>query len=154
MGAESWWLPEQKAVAGFVAEALGERAVATDTGASLAETLRRCDVLVTAGGDASLLTAVAVGVPVLVLPQLPEHAWRAHQFAATGAGVVIAPAELTADAVRTAVAELCEGTFHRAPLQYMRREMAARPTYLDVVARLPGLLGAVGSRREPSSTPA
>ncbi|MEU8150822.1 nucleotide disphospho-sugar-binding domain-containing protein [Nonomuraea sp. NPDC048901] len=151
MGAESWWLPEQQAVTGLVTAALEAAAEVTGTvevtvevtgeSPSLAEALRGCDVLVTAGDDASLLTTVTAGVPALVLPQLPDHAWRAHQFAATGAGLVVPPAELTADSVRAAVAELLAGTGHRAPLRHLGREMAGRPTYHDVVAGLPGILG-------------
>ncbi|MFC4533203.1 nucleotide disphospho-sugar-binding domain-containing protein [Sphaerisporangium dianthi] len=138
MGAESWWLPEQRAVAGLVTAALDDAAPAS---VSLAEALRGSDVLVTAGDDASLLTAVMAGVPAVVLPQLPEHAWRAQQYVATGAGLAIPPAELTPDAVRDAVARLRSDTGHRPPLRHMRAELEERPTYQDLVAELPGLLG-------------
>ncbi|XVQ90065.1 nucleotide disphospho-sugar-binding domain-containing protein [Microbispora siamensis] len=138
MGEESWWLPEQRAVAGLVTAALED---ATPASASLTEALRGCDALVTCGDDASLLTAVMAGVPAVVLPQLPEHAWRAQQYVATGAGLAVTPADLTTGAVRAAVDRLRLGDAHRAPLRHMRRELEERPTYQDLVDELPGLLG-------------
>lgn len=68
------------------------------------EVLEHADVFVTHGGMNSVMEAAYYGVPMVVAPQQPEQAMTAARVAELGLGVALEPGEVTAGALRHAVA--------------------------------------------------
>ncbi|MET9262148.1 nucleotide disphospho-sugar-binding domain-containing protein [Amycolatopsis sp. NPDC004079] len=95
-----------------------------------------CDLLVSHGGAGSILTALSKGVPMLLLPQLPDHAAHAGRVLATGAGEVLARDEATEEAVAAQVTRLLSDPAFRTAALALREEMRAQPTPANVVAEL------------------
>ncbi|KNB49915.1 nucleotide disphospho-sugar-binding domain-containing protein [Streptomyces caatingaensis] len=110
--------------------------------APLDQVLAGCDLLAGHGGAASVLTALRAGVPLLLVPQLPDHAGHAARVAARGAGVVLDAGVLAggaagAAALREAVARLTGGgAAERAAARAVAEEMRGRPSPADVAAAL------------------
>ncbi len=65
--------------------------------------LRRATAAVTHGGMGSVLEALAAGVPLVVVPQVPEQEITANRLVALGAAVRLEPNELTPTRLRAAV---------------------------------------------------
>ncbi|GII80982.1 glycosyl transferase [Sphaerisporangium rufum] len=98
--------------------------------------LPTCSALVHQGGGGSMLTAVAAGVPQLVVPQLPDQRFSAAQLAGTGAGRTLPAEQAEPAAIRAAVTALLTAPEHRDAAARLARENAARPTPLQVARRL------------------
>jgi UDP:flavonoid glycosyltransferase YjiC (YdhE family) len=89
------------------------------------------------GGAGSALTALAAGLPQLVLPQGADQFQNAAAIAKAGAGAVVTPAELDA----TRLGELLADGPWRAAARAVAVEMAGQPAPADVVPRLVALAG-------------
>jgi enterobactin C-glucosyltransferase len=89
------------------------------------------------GGAGTTLTALAAGLPQLVLPQGADQFQNAAAVAKSGAGAVVRPEELDADRL----GELVTDRAARAAARSVAAEMAGQPTPADVVPRLVELAG-------------
>ena len=98
-----------------------------------------CDVVVCHGGSGTTLAALGCGVPLLVLPQEANQFWNADRTAALGAGEVVRPHQLTAQAVSEGVARLLDDPSYRRAARRVATEIATMPSPDDVVARLEAL---------------
>jgi MGT family glycosyltransferase len=70
------------------------------------EVLQHADVFVTHGGANSVTEGLARGIPLLVVPLGLEQGLQRHLVERSGAGLGLAPGEVTAAACRAALAEL------------------------------------------------
>jgi MGT family glycosyltransferase len=68
--------------------------------------IERANVVVTNGGPGSVLTALAAGVPLVVVPTTWEKPETAARVVAAGAGVKISPTKCTPEALRRAVQQV------------------------------------------------
>jgi MGT family glycosyltransferase len=70
------------------------------------DVLARAAVFVTHGGMNSVSESLYHRVPMIVVPQMSEQQMVGKQVAALGAGLYIAPADVTADRLRVAVRQI------------------------------------------------
>ncbi|MDC0772577.1 nucleotide disphospho-sugar-binding domain-containing protein [Streptomyces sp. HD] len=104
--------------------------------------LRTCDAVVHHGGTGSSLTAGALGVPQLILPQLGNEAVWAEQMAATGAARAVTEPALQNDpeVLREALTVLLSDGRYAAGARRLVEEMAAMPAPPRVVDGLERLV--------------
>jgi UDP:flavonoid glycosyltransferase YjiC (YdhE family) len=105
----------------------------------LDELLPQCDAVVHHGGTGTALTAVAHGVPPLVLTQShPAYATTGERVQAAGAGRTIADPATQADpaAVRRALAAVLDEPAYREGTGTLRGQMHALPLPAAVVSTL------------------
>jgi UDP:flavonoid glycosyltransferase YjiC (YdhE family) len=100
------------------------------------EVLGRCTAVVSHGGSGTFLGALARGVPQLCLPQAADQFRNADGGGRAGVSMALAPAEVTPDAVRTAVERLLSDPDLRLGAQRVAAEIAAMPAPEAVVALL------------------
>jgi UDP:flavonoid glycosyltransferase YjiC (YdhE family) len=105
-----------------------------------AKVLARCTLAITHGGAGSTIAALALGLPVLVLPRgAPSQQRLAARCVATGAGLALDPSDVSASTVHDAVhALLADGAF-RASAERVRASIDAQPEVTRIVARLEAL---------------
>jgi len=72
------------------------------------EVLQRAQVFITHGGMGSTMEGVWFGVPLVVVPQMPEQALSATRIEELGGGVHLPPENATPDALRRAVEKVSE----------------------------------------------
>jgi MGT family glycosyltransferase len=85
------------------------------------EVLEHTDVFVTHGGMNSTMEAIYYGVPMVVVPQQPEQAMTAARIAELGLGVALEPEQVTAGALRDAVATVSGDDGYRSRIAHMRQ---------------------------------
>ncbi|MCZ4125332.1 nucleotide disphospho-sugar-binding domain-containing protein [Streptomyces sp. H39-S7] len=126
------------AVAGEQRTLLGPLApgVRIEVDAPLHQLLPECDLVVAHGGAGTVLTSLLHGVPMLLIPQLPDHAGHAARVLAAGAGEVLTRDEATAERIRAEVSRLVTDGPERAAAAALRTEMLAQPTPSEVAAEL------------------
>ena len=98
-----------------------------------AAVLPECSLVVTHGGSGSVLEPLALGVPLLVLPQGADHFENAAAVERAGAGITILPDDLTAERVTTVAERLLSQTTTRAAAAAVAAEIAAMPSPTDHV---------------------
>jgi UDP:flavonoid glycosyltransferase YjiC (YdhE family) len=109
--------------------------------------LAGCDLLVGHGGASSLLTSLHEGVPVLLVPQLPDHAGHSARAGARGAGIVVGIGDATAGVLREHIARLvAPGAPQRTAAREVAAEMREQPSPSTVAAALETLTGPVLNR--------
>ncbi|WP_214410575.1 nucleotide disphospho-sugar-binding domain-containing protein [Sphaerisporangium fuscum] len=113
-----------------------------------------CAALVHQGGGGSMLTAVATGVPQLVIPQLPDQRFSAAQLAATGAGRRLPGEHADPGAIRAAVTALLEEPGHREAARRLAQENGGRPSPLQVARRLEEISSRAVAGRRSMAMPA
>jgi len=101
-------------------------------------------VAVAHGGSGSTLAALAHGLPMLVLPQGADQFENAQQCVAIGAGKLLLPHELTAQAARQAAVSLLEDEAHRERARGVAHEISAMP---DPAALVPTLVATAPQAR-------
>ncbi|WP_329106803.1 DUF1205 domain-containing protein [Micromonospora sp. NBC_01699] len=106
----------------------------------LAQVLGACDVVIHHGGQGTALTALASGVPQLVLPQFDDQADNAQAVVASGAGLSLAPGNATAQTVTEYTRELLGTVGFALAAAEVADEVAAQPTPAEIVDRLPELV--------------
>jgi UDP:flavonoid glycosyltransferase YjiC (YdhE family) len=104
--------------------------------------LPTCALLVAHGGAGTSLTALASGLPQVLIPSLPDHSGHARRLAAAGAGVVLERAEATPEVVRKTVDGLLASVPHRAAAERLRDAIRSQPVPAAVVADLVEIAGA------------
>ena len=104
--------------------------------------LEDCDAFVSLGGGGSALTAAALGVPQLVMPQWFDHFDLGRRLAEAGAGCSIDSKEGQADVGRIAqtLVALVEDPSYRDGAAKLRSENEAVPPPAELARRLPSLV--------------
>ncbi|GAA2463746.1 nucleotide disphospho-sugar-binding domain-containing protein [Winogradskya humida] len=112
---------------------------------ALHQVLPSCAAVIHQGGFGSTLTAAALGVPQLVLPQLVDQKFQAARLAATGAGTVLTAADFSGNAVRERVGALTGEPAYARAAAGLREEIRSVPAPAETVADLHALT--TGSNR-------
>lgn len=98
--------------------------------------LPHCAVFVHQGGGGAMMTALAAGVPQVVLPLFTDHVFNARRLAAAGAGRWIFANAATTERVRGDVLRVLSDPAYASAARALGAEMAAQPSAAEVVARL------------------
>lgn len=89
--------------------------------------LPRCAAVVTTGGAATVLAALAVGVPLVVVPTFWDKSDNAQRVVEAGVGLRLAPRHCTPERLRAAVIRLLEEPGFRENARRMAARFAAAP---------------------------
>ncbi|MGR6920338.1 nucleotide disphospho-sugar-binding domain-containing protein [[Actinomadura] parvosata] len=100
------------------------------------DVLRDCDAFVGHGGAGGILTALAAGVPMLLVPQLPDHAGHTGRAVATGAATVLSLADLAPATVRDEVSRLLDDPEPRRAAGELAEGMRGQATPAEVAGAL------------------
>jgi UDP:flavonoid glycosyltransferase YjiC (YdhE family) len=109
---------------------------------SHAELLPRCAALVTTGGAHTIVSALAAGVPLVVVPTLWDKPANARRVAAAGVGVRLAPRDCTPKRLRDAVEEVLGDPSYRRNATDIAQRMAAAPGPAGAAELIGELVGA------------
>jgi len=107
--------------------------------ASLDEVLPGCELVVAHGGAATVLTALRHGVPMLLIPQLPDHTGHAARVLAAGAGDVLTRDQASAETIVKETRRLLSDESVRARARAFAEEMLRTPAPAQIVERLVAL---------------
>ncbi|MFL1428171.1 MULTISPECIES: glycosyltransferase [unclassified Nocardiopsis] len=99
------------------------------------------DVLVHTGGTGTMLTTAACGRPQLGISTMPYAVFNSEQLAQAKAGLHVPAAEVDADRIRSAVADLLDDPSFAEGSRALREEIEAQPSPAEVVHELEGLAG-------------
>ncbi len=88
--------------------------------------LPHCDVVVNQGGTA-ILSILAEGLPMIVVPQGANQFHNAAALTAAGVGRSLLPGQVTAEAVRTELRALLDDPGYRERARGIADEIAAMP---------------------------
>ncbi|MBO8198089.1 nucleotide disphospho-sugar-binding domain-containing protein [Streptomyces smyrnaeus] len=97
------------------------------------------DLVVAHGGAGTVLTSLRAGLPMLLVPQLPDHAGHAARVLAAGAGEVLTRDEADAERLRQEAAGLLDrtqGAGRREAARTLRDGMLEQPAPAEVVGEL------------------
>lgn len=108
--------------------------------------LPTCAALVQQGGAGTTMTALTLGVPQLILPQVSDQHFNAARLAATGAGTWLAPEQASSGRIRDLAGELLGDGRWRERAALMRERVHEMPAPAAVVPVLTELTGK-GARR-------
>jgi UDP:flavonoid glycosyltransferase YjiC (YdhE family) len=89
--------------------------------------LPHCDAVICHGGAGTTLNSLALGLPLLILPQGADQYVIGGLVATAGAGLVLAPAEVSPSSVRANVLALLNDGAERASARRLQAEIAAMP---------------------------
>jgi UDP:flavonoid glycosyltransferase YjiC (YdhE family) len=95
--------------------------------------LPHCSAVICHGGPGTTLSSLARGLPLLILPQGADQYVIGDLVLAAGAGLLLAPADVTPSAVRANVLALLDGPAHREGARRLQREIAAMPGLEEAV---------------------
>ena len=98
--------------------------------------LPHASVVVSHGGSGAILATLAHGLPTLLLPVGADQFENAERCVELGAGLVLMPGAVTAEAVRAAVETLIAEPSFRERAGAVAAEIAAMPAPRDVARRL------------------
>jgi UDP:flavonoid glycosyltransferase YjiC (YdhE family) len=98
--------------------------------------LSQCDLVIGHGGAGTVLTALHHGLPLLLVPQLPDHLGHSGRVLASGAGEVLARDEVTRDRLRDEVTRLLADGPEREAATKLSQEMRQQPPPSELVAEL------------------
>jgi UDP:flavonoid glycosyltransferase YjiC (YdhE family) len=98
--------------------------------------LPHCAVMVSHAGSGTLLPALGVGVPQVLIPQGADNFVNTRQAEAAGVGPALWPGEVTAEAVRLAVRAVLADPSHRCAARRLGEEIAAMPSPAAVVGEI------------------
>jgi MGT family glycosyltransferase len=94
---------------------------------SHAELLPRCAAVVTAGGAATILSALREGIPLVVVPTTWDKPDNARRVVEAGVGVRVSPRRLTPGRLHAAVREVLGNPGYRAAARRVAARLAASP---------------------------
>jgi UDP:flavonoid glycosyltransferase YjiC (YdhE family) len=89
--------------------------------------LPRCAAVICHGGAGTTLGSLAQGLPLLILPQGADQYVIADLVLASGAGLSLAPSEVSPSSIRANVLALLLGASYRASAEHLQREIAEMP---------------------------
>lgn len=101
-----------------------------------------CDAIVHQGGGGTTMTAVACGVPQLIISPRPEQMMTGHRLEELGVGRHLVRTELAADpagavpAIRSALHDLVSTPSHTEAAGQLRDDMLSQPTPAELVPEL------------------
>ncbi|MEU4209719.1 nucleotide disphospho-sugar-binding domain-containing protein [Streptomyces sp. NPDC026206] len=95
-----------------------------------------CDLVIHHGGAGSAMTALAAGIPQLILPNGWDQEIMSDRIAGTGAALAVHNATADAGAIRAAVSGLLGDAGHREAAARLRQEMEAQPGPVALVTAL------------------
>ena len=95
-----------------------------------------CAAVVSHGGSGTLLGAAAFGLPQLLLPQAADQFRNAAALAGAGAGLALAPADCTEEAVTSAARALLEVEAIGHAARQLATDISKMPSAADVVRAL------------------
>lgn len=99
-----------------------------------------CDAVVCHGGSGTVLAALALGLPLVLLPRGANQRWNAYRCAELGAGVVLRPEEVCAGAVAAATRAVLGDPAYGRAARRIAEEVAAMPPPEALVDELEELL--------------
>lgn len=105
----------------------------------LSELLPSCDAIVHHGGAGTTWTALALGIPQLILPQGADQPDNAEAARKRGLAVSLSPTPENREPVEAALERVLKDGDLRATARAVREEMAGLPTPHDMVERLAAL---------------
>ena len=113
-----------------------------------------CAAVVHHGGGGTALTALAHGVPQLLLPQMVDQFVRCERIAASGAGLSLPDVSAQNDpaALRDALSAVIEAAGYRETAGQLRDENAAQPSPAGMAGRLAALAALAALTAGPSAT--
>lgn len=100
------------------------------------QVLEHSSVVVSHAGSGTFLGALARGLPQLCLPQAADQFRNAEGGARSGAALVLAPGEVTPDAIEAAVSRLLAESSFRVAAGRVAAEIAAMPSPTEVALLL------------------
>jgi UDP:flavonoid glycosyltransferase YjiC (YdhE family) len=104
------------------------------------EILGRCRAIVCHGGSGTLIAALSLGVPVVVLPMGADQPDNADRVEALGAGIVLDPVTATPGTIAEAVREAAADQRYATAATELAAEAAAQPAPGDL-SELASLIG-------------
>ncbi len=96
--------------------------------------LPHCDVVVNHGGSGTVVNALALGVPLVLLPMGADQPWNADRCEALGVGVVLDPLTASPTDIGAAVAQVLSSPRHRRAALRLREEALSLPTAAEAAA--------------------
>lgn len=94
---------------------------------SHSDLLPRCAAVVTTGGPATVMAALRVGVPLVVVPTTWDKPDNAQRVVEAGVGLRVPPKRCTPAGLRAVVGELLSNPGYRANAQAMAERLNAAP---------------------------
>ncbi len=110
--------------------------------------LPTCALAVHSGGGGMAMTAVAAGVPQLLIPLNPDHLFNAGRLHEAGAAIKLPSVYANTDLIRDHAADLLSSPGYRESAAKLQREMAGQPSAGQVVEALVELASTTGGRDE------
>ena len=96
--------------------------------------LPHCDLVVSHGGSGTVVNALALGVPLVLLPMGADQPWNADRSEALGVGVVLDPVTASPTDIGAAVAQVLTSPRYREAALRMREEALSLPTAAEAAA--------------------
>ena len=106
--------------------------------------LPRCDLMVMHGGSNSLLAALDIGLPTVVVPLIADQFFNAHIMQSMRLGQVVQREQLTPASIRAAMAEALNNPIYRQNIARLQAEMHSLPDQKYAV----GLIEQVAAEHE------
>lgn len=94
---------------------------------SHSEMLPRCAAIVTTGGAATIMAALSVGVPIVIVPTTWDKPDNARRITEAGVGVRLSPKKCTPDGLRAAVEEVLRNPRYRSNARRVADSLATAP---------------------------
>jgi MGT family glycosyltransferase len=94
-----------------------------------------CDLMITHGGNNTLLSLLNAAIPMLVIPIFGDQLLNARLVRAQGVGRVLNPLKLQPDRIRRAVIEILAADSYRQNARRLQRQLHSLPT-LDFAVNL------------------
>jgi UDP:flavonoid glycosyltransferase YjiC (YdhE family) len=95
--------------------------------------LPRCSAVICHGGPGTTLSSLALGLPLLILPQGADQYLVGDLVRVSGTGLCLTPQHVNASTVRQSVLALLDEPGYRANARRLQREIAAMPGPEEVV---------------------
>jgi len=123
---------------------------------SHSDLLPRCAAMVTTGGAGTVMTALQLGVPLVVVPTHWDKPDNAQRVVEAGAGIRLSPRDCSPERLRRAVRRVLDEPGFTFNAKQLARRLSAAPGPAGAAALLetlayphsPELPGASGSSRE------
>jgi MGT family glycosyltransferase len=93
----------------------------------------RCDAIITHAGAGTLIASINAGLPMVFVPLFGDQPANAECAAATGAGIVLDHATLTAASVREATRSVLSDPKYRRAVGALREEIDALASHAEAV---------------------
>lgn len=99
-----------------------------------------CSLVICHGGPGTTLSALAQGLPLLILPQGADQYIVGDLVHASGAGLRLVPAEVNPTSIRESVLNLLHTASYRDDARRLQREIAAMPTPAEAVPLIESII--------------